>query len=152
MIFTAMIQPERFLRGVFTVMTLVCLVGLACETKPNESANSLSRLPFGSTDIPHSGEIVRGRVPMGGWALSDDEISRIAIFVDRSYVMTATLGGPRPDVAKLYPSLPNSGESGWNAVLDTTSLQPGNHAIVVQAYSKQGAARDIGDVTVTVAK
>jgi hypothetical protein len=132
---------------------MICLVAcLACGGKPAESGTSLSRLPFGSLDIPRSGETVTGTVGIGGWALSEDGISRVAIYVDRSYVLAATLGGPRPDVAKIYPTIPDAASSGFNAALDTSSFPAGSHEIVVQAYSKLGASRDIGTATVTITK
>ena len=69
---------------------MLCLIScLACGNKPAEAGASLSRLPFGSLDIPRSGETVRGNVGVGGWALSEDGISRIAIYVDRSYAVKA---------------------------------------------------------------
>ena len=135
---------------------IACLAGLiacsACGTKPEEPGVSLSRLPYGVIDTPHSGETLRGAVGLGGWALSEDGISRVAIYVDRSYVVTATLGGPRPDVGKIYAGMPDAAAAGWNAVLDTASFPPGGHEIVVQAHSKRGGSRDIGAITVTLAK
>ena len=137
----------------FAVLCLVCvLTCIGCGSKPAETGTSQSRLPFGATDIPHPAETLRGTVPVGGWALSEDGIDRVAIYVDRSYVLTATLGGARPDVAKIYGSLPNAATSGFNALLDTSSFPPGNHEIVVQAHSKGGAYRDIAVISVVFAK
>lgn len=142
-----------FQRGRFACL---CLVGflacIGCGSKPAETGTSQSRLPFGAVDIPHPAETLRGTIPVGGWALSEDGIDRVAIYVDRSYVLTATLGGARPDVAKVYGTLPNAATSGFNAVLDTSPFPPGNHEIVVQAHSKGGACRDIGAISVVFAK
>jgi hypothetical protein len=95
--------------------------------------------------MPRPGETLRGKIPLGGWALSEDGIGRVAIYVDRSYVLTATLGGSRPDVGSSHAGFPN-------AVLDTASFPAGSHEIVVQAHSSLGGLRDIGTIAVTFAK
>jgi hypothetical protein len=102
--------------------------------------------------MPRAGKTLRGTIPLGGWALSEDGIGRVAIYVDRSYVLTATLGGSRPDVGSIYAGFPGATTAGWNALLDTTSFPAGGHEIVVQAHSNLGALRDIGTMAVTFAK
>jgi hypothetical protein len=148
-----MIAPKLLLERCFAGLGLAFVLAcFACGSKPADPAPSLSRLPFGVIDVPRSGETLHGTVNVGGWALSEDEISQVAIYVDRNYVLAATLRAPRPDVAKIYAALPDAAASGWNAPLDTASFPPGSHEIVVQAHSKHGASRDIGSITVTFAK
>jgi hypothetical protein len=142
-----------FERRYFAATFLAAL--LACNSrsiKPTESEVSLARLPFGVIDLPRSGETLKGAVSIGGWALSEDGISRIAIYVDRSYVLTAQIGGSRPDVGKIYADIPDAATAGWNAVLDTSAFPPGSHEILVQAHSKRGGSRDIGMIKVNLAK
>ena len=148
-----MIEAVFFRRTFFAGLSLACCMAFTgCGSKPDETATSLSRLPFGVIDVPRSGETLRGAVGLGGWALSEDGISRIAIYVDRNYVLAATIGGPRPDVAKVYPGFTDAATSGWNAVLDITAFPAGPHEILVQAQSKHGAVRDLGNLAATFAK
>jgi hypothetical protein len=142
-----------FVRACFAGVCLVCvLTSAGCGSRPVEHGLSVAKLPFGVVDTPHSGDTLRGAVGVGGWALSEDGIGRVAIYIDRKYVVTATLAGSRPDVAGVYRDVPEAGSSGWNAVVDTAAFTPGAHEIVVQAQSKQGGSRDIGAITVTLAK
>ena len=72
---------------------------------------------------------------------------------------TRPYGGKRPDVFAAFPGLsgtefpdPKSLYSGFVANLDTTQLLDGMHTITVRATDNQGAARDIGSVSIRVAE
>jgi hypothetical protein len=111
---------------------------------------SYSMLPFGVVDSPHPGEALRGRATLRGWALSESEIESVAVYLDRSLAGFATLGVSRPDVQKAFPAFPGAAEAGWQLDFDVTGMKPGPHELEIQARSKQGATRDLGDVAVTV--
>ena len=91
------ISKHACFAGALLLCAVVCI---GCGGRPAETGASASRLPFGVVDLPHSGETLRGTTRLGGWALSEDSIERVALYVDRNYVVAATLGGARPDVAK----------------------------------------------------
>jgi hypothetical protein len=67
----------------------------------------------------------------------------VELYVDKRLVALAVLGSGRPDIAKLYPDFPNSGNSGWNVVLNLSSLVEGEHQLVVQIKSKEGNTYDL---------
>jgi hypothetical protein len=79
-------------------------------------------------------------------------VEKVAIYVDRNFVTEATLGGPRPDVAKIFPGHPDSNAAGWSATLDTGQVTEGPHELTVQARSKAGATRDLGTINIVVAR
>jgi Bacterial Ig domain len=112
---------------------------------------SPSRLPFGALDTPRTGDVIRGRTLFRGWALDESGIQSVAIYLDRNLAAFATLGIDRPDVQKAFPAMPGAATAGWELHFDTTSIEPGRHEIVVQARSPEGATRDLGTATVTVA-
>ena len=139
------------------VLTLTLSLAVFCSScgKPagqGSRPSVVAQLPFGAVDTPVAGQTLRGRVLVGGWALSEAGIRQVTIHIDRNFVAEATLGGPRPDVAKVHPGFPDSGTSGWNALLDTRVISEGPHELTVQARSKAGATRDLATIQVTIAR
>lgn len=95
-------------------------------------------LPQGSLDAPANGTVVGKSVGLGGWALSEDGVANVGIYLDRRYRMDAVLGGARPDVKNVYPQFPDAGNSGWSATLVLDNVAAGPHAIEIQIRSKTG--------------
>jgi N-acetylmuramoyl-L-alanine amidase len=93
---------------------------------------------MGSLDAPANGTTVTGRVPVGGWALSEDTVESVGVYLDRRYLLDAQLGNVRPDVQKAYPRFREAGTAGWTAVLDLTNVAAGPHTIQAQIRSKTG--------------
>jgi hypothetical protein len=144
-------QYNAGLRPSLTLPSKAVLYVVAVAATTSCSSPSFSKLPFGFVDAPRPGETLRGAITIAGWALSEDRIERVAIYIDRSYASRALLGQARPDVAKAYPGMPNAAVSGWITVLNTGSFSQGKHEIIVQARSEDGALRDIGTVPVVFA-
>ena len=130
---------------------LVALIALAYWKGSAQRARaSYSMLPFGVVDSPRPGEALRGRSTLGGWALSESGIESVAVYLDRTLAGFATLGVSRPDVQKSFPAFPGAAEAGWQLDFDVTGMKPGPHELEIQARSRQGATRDLGDVAVTI--
>jgi hypothetical protein len=53
-------------------------------------------------------------------------------------------------VAKAFPKIPNSEDSGWTASLDTSAFPPGMHEVVVQATTNEWATRDLASISVNI--
>src|SRR5689334_3182516 len=96
----------------YTILVLIITIvslwdcGSAGEKPP-------ARLPLGVVDAPKAGETVRGNTRIAGWALDESGIRDVSIYVDRTFIGTATLGLTRPDLVKLFPNLPESGYGGF---------------------------------------
>jgi hypothetical protein len=88
----------------------------------------------------------------GGWALSEDGIDSISIYIDRTYVTSTFPNAERPDVLNTFPAFGAQKNPGWSLAVDLASLSSGLHEVEVQARSKKGAVRDIGSIQVTVSK
>ena len=106
----------------------------------SRSRVDLARRSNFQTTIMSPGRIWSSMV--GGWALAEDGVQRVAIYVDKQFVTFATLGGDRPDIAKAFPAFANAGKSGWNVVVDLSSMIEGDHEMVVQVKSKGGSVHD----------
>jgi hypothetical protein len=123
------------------IAIVLLLSGVSCNKIIGKRGSSLE--PFlGSVDVPKRGGTLRGSTMVGGWALAEDGVQRVAIYVDKQFVTFATLGGDRPDIAKAFPAFANAGKSGWNVVVDLSSMIEGDHEMVVQVKSKGGSVHD----------
>jgi len=87
-----------------------------------------------------------------GWALSEDRIGRVSVYLDGTYLTDCTLGAARPDVGKAYPGFPDSDKAGWGVHLDPASLPPGKHELVFEAATTKRATRDIGAIPITIVR
>ena len=121
----------------------VSCVASGCGTSPG-------RIPMGAVDVPRSGQALSGHFSAVGWAVSEDRIKRVSVFLDRSLLKDCSIGGSRPDVSKVYPGFPEGDNAGWTVDLDAGSLPEGKHELVFQAESAKGARRDLGTVTVII--
>lgn len=123
---------------------------LALPSCQRSGTPSRSALPFGSVDMPSPKAVVQGTTQIAGWALAEQPIQSVSIYVDRKYMGDASLKLARPDVAASKPDYKDGANSGWMTTLDTTSLEPGWHELVAQARSKDGATRDLATVPVLI--
>jgi hypothetical protein len=115
-------------------------------------AQNQARLPIGHVDAPTNGATVGSSLNAGGWALSEDGIDSISIYIDRTYLTSTFPNTERPDVLKAFPAFAGQKNLGWSLAVDLASLSSGLHEVDVQARSKKGAVRDIGSIQVTVSK
>lgn len=131
------------------LMTTTALASAACQRTAPDASNEL---PFGFVDQPANGASVQRRFNMYGWALDDDGVKEVWVFVDGRFAAKAPIDQSRPDVTKSYPGYRgNTDVHGWAATVSLGSdVQPGNHSIVVQAIDTKGATRDIGSLTVVL--
>jgi hypothetical protein len=93
---------------------------------------------------------ITGKVNVTGWALTEAGIESVTIYVDRTFVADCSMALSRPDVAKAYPNMPESGVSGWTVTFDSTNFSPGWHDLTVQAKSQTGATRDLASLPLLV--
>ena len=135
-------------------LTLIalCLVATGCQ-RPTQEPDEKNELPFGFVDAPTPGATVDRQIPIYGWALDDQGVREVRIFVDGKYIARARLTQPRPDVTQAYPAYARGGDMhGWNlTIMLGDSFTPGTHTILAQAVDTQGATRDLGAIPVSVA-
>ncbi|HEV7428419.1 MAG TPA: hypothetical protein VGQ46_18840 [Thermoanaerobaculia bacterium] len=101
----------------------------------------------GFIDVPHTSDFMKGTVTFQGWAVIEGSpLSSVEIIVDGDFKGQAQYGFPRPDVAVQYPFLPNSQNSGWRFVIDTTKLGNSKHRLTVRVVNFTGQKTEIGSV------
>ena len=109
---------------------------------PGQEDQTGKQLPLGSFYPPAPNQTLAGKVLIGGWAIDESGIQAVHIYLDRAYVMDASIGVDRPDVAKVYPAFKKDMISGWNAILDTSTVPSGTHELIAKVQAKDGAQRD----------
>jgi N-acetylmuramoyl-L-alanine amidase len=128
--------------GIHTVS--FCLVLLLFTSDCSPGGGRVPRLsvalPFGAVD-PVGSPQGDGTLKLTGWALSEDPIQTISLYIDGHYVTSARMLQPRPDVNRAYPAY-GLINAGWEIELDSRMFS-GEHEIVVQAKTVHGASRDL---------
>ncbi len=109
-----------------------------------------AQLPFGCIDIPQRGLTFNGEVAMAGWALCNDRIVEISVYLGRKLVAVASLCQARPDVKIAFPQYLFSEMSGWSANVTLRGVPEGVQEFSVQALTSRGASGCIGSVPLIV--
>lgn len=93
----------------------------------------------GSIDLPAQGEKVSmGSIKVAGWAISQNGVKEIKVYLDKKYVGSATLGIQRGDIGNAFPQYPNAMNSGYSYDLSTLNLSKGNHTVRVEIIGNLG--------------
>lgn len=95
--------------------------------------------PFGS----FGGQIGGGNAGAGvvglfGWALDDEGVAAVDIYVDGVIAGRAAYGRNRPGVEVQFPGFPDSGAAGWSFALNTTRYPNGLHTVTPEVLSITG--------------
>jgi hypothetical protein len=118
--------------------------------------------PFGAFETPAHGTAgVTGSVAVTGWALDDDEVTKVEVWrssvagepAGQVYIGDATLvPGARPDVDNAYATYPWSYRAGWGYMMLTNFLPAsGNGTFTLHAYARDagGGSTLLGSKTIT---
>ena len=88
---------------------------------------------------PVDGTVHSGVGNLRGWAVADDGIVKVEIFVDGQLFQSAPYGGVRADVGGAFPDVVDSGESGFSLAYNYGALEPGEHTILARAETSTGS-------------
>lgn len=128
--------------SIVSICVLLCFA--SCRTAPE------ARLPSGTVDLPRENDVLRGHQVFYGWAVSEDRIKSVNVYIDRDFLAYANLGVSRPDVNKLLPGFPSGDNAGWRLDLEAQNLPAGVHQLVFEAKTSAGAVGWIGTRSVTI--
>ena len=135
-------------------LAALLLATTACQQDaPDPGPDSKNELPFGFVEGPPAGSIVKKQFVAGGWAMDDQGVKEVRLYVDNKFVARATVNQIRPDVTKAYPNYAASdkGFHGWTIKVTLPDVfAAGPHTLLVQAVDTEGATRDIGTVAVAL--
>ena len=147
---------HKIVRGISLAAMLAFGPGASVGCRPCSQnggpAGVLLEPILGALDAPVRGSTLRETGVVGGWAVAESGVRRIAIYLDRQFVSFAALDGKRPDIAKLYTkTFPDAETSGWTAVLDVSKMADGEHQMVAQVKTNKGGVREFGPLPFKVA-
>jgi hypothetical protein len=134
--------------GILAGIIIASCLSASCGDKGAPNA----KLPIGSIDVPQPGQTITAHVNAVGWAIAEDRVADVSVFVDRAFWKKCTINGSRPDVRKVYPGFPEGDNSGWTVDLDASALPEGKHELLFQARSSKGSVRDLGSMSVIIAR
>jgi hypothetical protein len=77
-----------------------------------------------------------------GWAVSDEGIDRVELFVNGQYAFEIPYGGLREDVEQAFPAIPGSRFSGFGQTYNYGSLGAGEHTMMIRVHDGSGAIRE----------
>ncbi len=113
---------------------LTTLVAMALAAAPAFAAS-----PFGYLDgKAGGGNGASGVVPISGWALDDDGVRAVDLFVDGVIAGRAQYGRNRPGVTRLFPGYPDSDAAGFGFRLNSTHYLNGLHEVQARVTSETG--------------
>jgi N-acetylmuramoyl-L-alanine amidase len=96
-------------------------------------------VPFGVFEgLPVGQNAGAGILPLTGWALDDDGIERVEIFVDGVVVGIADIHQNRPDVQLVFPGYPNPGNAGFGFQWDSTAFINDVYSVTARVTSNTG--------------
>lgn len=118
------------------------------EGVPNEGA-------FGFIESPRQGVVYSGRMPVQGWALDEEGVDVVRVFIDGVPVGEANYGvedgilDTRPGVFSRYPGFPDVIAPVFRLIptVDTTTLSDGRHQLQIFILDREGDTTLIGEVS-----
>lgn len=100
--------------------------------------------PFGQFGgIVGGGNSGAGLLPLHGWALDDNGVEAVDIYVDGTPAGRANYGRGRPGVTLKFPGFPDSAAPGFAFQIDTTRYLNGLHKVEARVRSKTGEIRTL---------
>lgn len=91
-----------------------------------------------------------GMLPITGWALDDDGIARVEMFVDGVLYGVADYGQNNPPVELLFPGYPDGAQAGFGIHLDSTRYDNDLHTFTARVTSNSGEQVFLNPVVIQV--
>jgi hypothetical protein len=105
------------------------------------SGNSLTLI--GELESPADGKSISGVKPIYGWALDEEGILKVELFIDGTYACDIPYGGVREDIATEHPQYPDADKSGFAMIWNYSAMSPGEHALNVRVHNLKGETLDM---------
>lgn len=113
------------------------------------AAAAHAEAPFGFLDgKAGGGNAGNGMIPITGWALDDDGVRAVDVFVDGVIAGRAHYGRNRPGVTRNFPGLPDSDAAGFAFHIDSTHHLNGLHTVEARVTSNTGERRFLNPVRI----
>jgi len=119
-------------------------LGIATALAVAIAAPVYAEPPFGFFDGQKGGgNGAAGVVGLIGWALDDNGVEAVDVYVDGVLAGRAVYGFNRPGVGDRFPGFPDGDNAGWTFSLNTTHYTNGLHTVTPRVISEVGEVRDL---------
>ncbi|MDQ3280555.1 MAG: Ig-like domain-containing protein [Acidobacteriota bacterium] len=107
---------------------------------------------IGDVDAPDPSRPQSGLIIVKGWAIDQQQISRIELWVDNQYQHNAVLYLPRIDVVEAYPDWPgiHGARPGFITGFSANRFPNGQHTVELRVYNSNGDVHIIGTRQITI--
>lgn len=127
------------------------VLGLTLSVLFLGSAPSMAAEPFGYLNGLSGGQNAGGGIlPLTGWALDDDGIANVDIYVDGVIVGRADYGQNNPTVELIFPGYPDGAQNGFGILLDSTPYSNDLHEITARVTSNTGEQTWLNPITLQI--
>ena len=89
-------------------------------------------------ETPVQRQTYTGIATIQGWAIADEGIDRVDVYIDDSFFQSAPYGGEREDVGGAFPDVDGSTYSGFALTYNYSELSRGEHKIRAEAITSDG--------------
>lgn len=106
----------------------------------------------GFIERPAAGQTVYGMVLVQGWALANQDISKVDLYVDDQFQQSADYGLARADVQAAYPNWPGiqNRKPGFQTGFTASRFSNGAHTIYLQVTTGDGTVHEVGRRTIII--
>ena len=91
-----------------------------------------------SLETPVQRQTYTGIATVRGWAIAEEGIDRVDVYIDDSFFQSAPYGGEREDVGGAFPSVDGSSYSGFALTYNYSLLSRGEHKVRAEAITNDG--------------
>ncbi|HYK01474.1 MAG TPA: hypothetical protein VE974_06940 [Thermoanaerobaculia bacterium] len=107
---------------------------------------------IGDVDAPDVSKTHSGMIIVKGWALDQNLLSRIELWVDDQYQHNLILYLPRIDIVEAFPDWPgiHGARPGFITGFSANRFTNGPHTVELRAYSSNGDVHYLGRRTITI--
>ena len=102
-------------------------------------------------DEPNNKITAKSTLKVRGWALDSSGVKEVRVYVDGKDLGTVTYGTKRTDVNKAYPGYSSGDNSGFEGIVDISSVAAGDKKLTVKITANDGTTQTI-DRTIKVEK
>ena len=89
-------------------------------------------------EAPEKGEAYSGIGTARGWAVAEEGIDYVEVYIDGAFFQRVPYGGARADVGDVFPEIENASESGYSFTYNYSLLSDGTHTMKTVAVTKNG--------------
>lgn len=87
---------------------------------------------------PVNGAVHSGVGNIRGWAVANEGITKVEIYIDGLLFQSAPYGGNRDDVGAVFPEVTGSSTSGFSLAYNYGALDAGEHTLLARAQTRSG--------------